>query len=35
MENETEIWQSLPGVPGVEVSMLGKVRTFVSQVISE
>lgn len=26
-KSESEIWQSLPGVPGVEVSTLGKVRT--------
>ena len=27
MENQTEIWKSLPGVPGVEVSTFGNVRT--------
>ena len=26
-KNESEVWESLPGVPGVEVSTLGKVRT--------
>ena len=32
---ETEIWKSLPGVPGVEVSTFGKVRTLDRLVSSE
>lgn len=32
---ETEIWKSLPGVPGVEVSTFGKVRTLDRVVSSE
>ena len=27
MISKTEIWQSLPGIPGVEVSMFGNIRT--------
>ena len=34
-KSETEIWQSLPGVPGVEVSTLGRVRTLDRVVSSE
>jgi len=35
MENQVEIWKALPGVPGVEVSTLGRVRTLDKVVSSE
>jgi len=31
----TEIWESLPGVPGVEVSTFGRVRTLDRLISSE
>jgi len=35
MENQEEIWQALPGVPGVEISTFGNVRTLDRLVSSE
>jgi len=35
MESQVEIWKALPGVPGVEVSTLGRVRTLDKVVSSE
>jgi len=35
IKNEEEIWKSLPGVPGIEVSTLGRVRTLDRVVSSE
>ena len=35
MTNKSEIWKSLPGVPGIEVSTFGRVRTLDRVVSSE
>lgn len=35
MKSETEVWKSLPGVPGIEVSTFGRVRTLDKVVSSE
>lgn len=34
-KNESEVWRELPGVPGIEVSALGRVRTLDRVVSSE